>query len=1382
MPALRKPHRVAFLVPELTVEGADAPYASEAGLLLWIACIEACQRHPGLAVYDAESTPLVSQDGHFAPHHARPGATPTDSFYGSSRRDELVWLELALPRTGAVRLKTLARDGKHETFEVLGRNPGDQIHQVLERWLAARELGALPRRFEAAEAGELLAAVRVLAPVLSEQARATVQLEDLAWMMAVDAGAPDRTADTRGDADRGTDASVAAPPGSAPTTPLPAMAGHRVARALASRLTATLKVPALRLIELALHEDVGDLILAVDPEQPQALLHAFGATTTRGRNYALLRRIIASAPCWALPYGALVGDDSVDPGAPGQAPPTELETVAGAGLAAMCRPGSSAVLETAAARLDDNGRVDEGIRMLERAIALHGSPGAHLALVGLHRQTDRLGALLAQAQRSALLHGCPMEPALPWYPDQIQIDLLVADALLHVGRLDEAIALRANRLAGREGSWPRHTRLLARWRRDPRVVARSYAREGFVRGDLARAAVGFGRVEPDDAIDVAIFLEALVATGHEDEVALAWSQFGLGKQITDPVARLAAARCLLAAGEWRRGIEELWRVELTEPGRDDQVAIARAGLLLASAPLDVLETALGERVAIGANALARRMARDIADFVPGAAKSSIVLRALGKPTPIEFDPAWLAGFAPDTRSRRALDALFADHAGPAKPGAASGTAAGDPAVLRADRLVNRWLEVVFTEAAEDDAPALAQAAGYAAAQALGRYLAATTAPPSPLTGAYRMVAAEALALVWRHRHVLGDREARAVLGVLDPVLRRIDRWVGSAWLGTVERSCAIDERANGDVAGFVRDHSTVAARILGPEEAAVLSASVAQLHRDRPEGWASAVTVQAGRLALHTGYAGADEWADAVTAQLAAHEIETDDAIDVLHTACYLTEGVSTGPCLHAAAVLLAAGRAPAAFAVLCAGLGSADVAWQRAQLAGLADAWKRANLDVPLAFDQVAAQMFEALQNGDPMRAEKLGRFAVAIDTPNAEAHRNLGIALAQQGKIPEALHHFMRGTPEQATQLLCGLLYQTGKLRGAMAVLDYASRWYTRADQWLTYGGITYAAMDPARTVRAYTLAYQLDPGAYDATQLNAYAGVLDEIGDYATCETIANHLLRVAGDDLLWKTCAWAHLAAVSVGQGKFEQAITLAQQAVDGNPLPDNAAGFAATLARAKAKVRPTPPALPPPGKLREPVFHLLEAGDFAAAGTLFADPSWRVRRAALTALRHRLPSENAVEVTPRARAAATAVLADTAGLADREALVARDLALTIREQACFARDPVPRLGGRMTRDAFDRELSARGGVVLGASPPAPPPPSFVDRVVVPNGRLARISDYVALLRDLAALPPREALAQFDLDDAAYVEVAKAWAAAIDADPTIAQAIAAGLAKR
>src|SRR5262249_11988472 len=160
--------------------------------------------------------------------------------------------------------------------------------------------------------------------------------------------------------------------------------------------------------------------------------------------------------------------------------------------------------------------------------------------------------------------------------------------------------------------------------------------------------------------------------------------------------------------------------------------------------------------------------------------------------------------------------------------------------------------------------------------------------------------------------------------------------------------------------------------------------------------------------------------------------------------------------------------------------------------------------------------------------RAEKLARWAVAYDPTNSEAHRNLGLALAQQGKIVDALHHLVRGTREQATQILSGVLYQAGKLPEALAVLDYASRWYTRADQWLTFGGIAYAAMDNARTARAYKLAYQLDPEAFDASQLNAYAGVLDEIGEYATCEKIGDHLLRVAGEDPMWKSNAWNHLA--------------------------------------------------------------------------------------------------------------------------------------------------------------------------------------------------------------------------------------------------------------
>lgn len=1380
MPALPKPHRVAVLVPEVTIDGADAAYEREAAVLLWTACIEACQRHPRLAVLDADATPLFPQDGHFAPQHAERGGRPTDAFYAPTRRDEVVWLELALAaKAGVVRLHVVGRDGKQDSFEALGKSLGDQIGQVLGAWLTARGLGALPRRFEPVTVDDVLAIVRVIAPTLAEQARAWALpvATKPTWSLAVvEAEAEDAEAEESDEpvAENdvlGEERVEMLIDSTLESAPVVVERPRSIARHLVNRLPAALRLAALRVLELALREDLGEAVLAVDPEHPQALFAKFERQAPQGKDFALLRRVIASAPGWARPYEELSGDD-------GDAP-SELEAVAAAGIAALCRPGALHVLETAGDGLDEDGRVDEGLRFVERAVIQHGEdPRAHLALLHVHEHTDRHGAWLDQALRSASQHGCPMDPFLPWYPDQIHVDLRASTALLNVGRLDEAIALRANRLEGREGAWPQHTRILASWRRDPRFVAWCYAREGYYRGDEARAVEGLGRIEPDDSVDLAIFLDSLVALGREDEAPLAWAQFGLGRGFTGAVARLAAASALMASGEWRRGVEELWRVELTEPGRDEHVAIARCGLVLSGAPIDVLEAALGERVAIGAPTLARRMARDAADFVPAAAKSGLVARSLGKPAPVTYDRAWLAGFSDETRSRRAIDALF-DELGPLRTAPPSGFDIADE-LQRGDRLVDRWLEVAFAEASEDDRASLAQAAAYTAAQALGRYLAATTSPPSTIAGALRTVAGEALALVRKHRLHLGDREAHAVLASLEPLLRRVDRWIGMTWLGTVERALGIDERADGDVAGFTRETPTVAARILGPEETAVLSWSAARLHRDRPEGWAAKVTAQAARLVSHTGYAGVDEWADAIAAQLAARELDVDDAVDALHTACYLAEGKSARPCIHAARVLFEAGRAPAALAVLSAGLRAADSKQRDAQLATLADAWKRSRIDVPFEFEQVAAGVFQALQTGDPARAEKLARWAVAYDPDNGEAHRNLGLALAQQGKVIDALHHLVRGTRDQATQILSGVLYQTGKLVEAMAVLDYASRWYVRADQWLTYGGVAYAAVDNARTVKSYQLAYQLDPDAFDATQLNAYAGVLDEVGDYSTCEAIANHLLRLAGDDLMWKTSGFNHLACAYIGSGRFEEALALAESAVKDNPLPDNAGPFQTTLDRARTRTKTTPAPVPPIGKPRDPIYAELEAGDHATASTRIADRSWRVRCAALHATRFRFASENQVEVTARARAAAVAVLRDSSGSMDHDAILARALALQIREQAYFARDPVARLGDRMTREAFYQEFRARGGVVLGED--APPPPPFTDRVVVPNSKIARTSDYIALLRDLAQLTPREALAQFDLDDAGYLEVAKAWAAAMEADPTIARTITTGLAKR
>ena len=362
-----------------------------------------------------------------------------------------------------------------------------------------RRVGSgVPRRFEPATADELLAVIRVLGPVLAEQAR----------LWALPAPPPVALVDEPDESMA--DAITANAPVAVVVSAVTART--KAARALANRLPGTLKVAALRVVEQALGEDLGDLILAEDPEHPQALFARFRAGLGQGRDFALLRRVIAAAPAWARPYSELAADDEHGDD---QLAPTDLETLAAAGMAALCRPAQFEVIDSVADRLRDDGRIDEAIRLVSRAVDLHDhDPRAHISLLHLHRSTDRIGAWLEQAHRSARIHGCPMERFLPWYPDQIQIDLLVADALMNAGRLDEAIALRGNRLEGREASWPRHTKVLQTWRKDPRFVAWSYAREGWFRGDPARA-VEASADRAGDAIDLAIFLDALVAMGRK---------------------------------------------------------------------------------------------------------------------------------------------------------------------------------------------------------------------------------------------------------------------------------------------------------------------------------------------------------------------------------------------------------------------------------------------------------------------------------------------------------------------------------------------------------------------------------------------------------------------------------------------------------------------------------------------------------------------------------------------------------------------------------------------------------------------------------------------------------------------------------------------------
>ena len=568
-----------------------------------------------------------------------------------------------------------------------------------------------------------------------------------------------------------------------------------IARPLANRLPATLRAAALRLLELALREDLGDVVLALDPEHPQALLARFERGAPHGKDFALLRRVIASAPGWARPYELLdAADASPDDAdhadaASRRSPPPGSPRCTG--------PATSRCSSAAAAALDDAGRTDEGLRLLERAVALDGeNPRAHLAL-RRSAQGDRPGRTRGSRARCARR----ASTAARWIRCCRGTPIRSTSICARRPRCStSAGSTRRSRCArtashGREAAWPSQTRALDQWRKDPRFVAWCYAREGYFRGDDARAVEGFGRIEPDDSVDLAIFLDALVALGREDEVPLAWAQFGLGRGLHGPVARLAAARSLMAAGDCRRGVEELWRVELTEPGRDEHVAIARAGLVMSGAPIDVIEAALGERIAIGAPTLARRMARDVADFVPAAAKSALVAararQARSRSSSIRRGSRALP---PRRAAGAAIDALFAELC-PRSHASAAGFDIADELQRRrsagqplARGRVHRGRR--RTIAPRSRRPPRTPPRKHSAATSRRRRRCRST-----IAGALRTVAGEALALVRQHRDALGDRDARALLGVLDPLLRRVDRWIGTTWLATVERSLGIDERS-----------------------------------------------------------------------------------------------------------------------------------------------------------------------------------------------------------------------------------------------------------------------------------------------------------------------------------------------------------------------------------------------------------------------------------------------------------------------------------------------------------------------------------------------------------------------------------------------------------
>jgi len=1306
------PHRVAFLESTFVLAPVDEPLRGAAKVLLFITLFQHLVRHPDLAIIDPDDAQLVFDGGEPLLLAQRHTPEVRRDLFANDRRDELLWLELGLAKTSArVVLRTLSHDGREESFVALGNQSlGAMISRCLEQWLSARDLVPAPHELECFDVATFLGVCKAL--------RSSTGVN----------GGESPTLVTSADS---------------PSTEGPAR----------------LAVPFLRTLAFTSGRDFHELILGLDPDDPWALRDRFFASLQAGRDFSILRRLLALAPGWGKPYlswhrspGATT-TRSADDG-------LEVEDDIHAFAAATLRmSGNHWALANYASSLDEAGRLPEALRYRIRALRASGYGSAQYP--SLLWTAERLGRRGAQLRSSVAwmrdLEG-RLEPASrEENPDLLRARLSVADAYMAVGRHAEAVLMRESVLRGNESLWPNQAEKLDRWRKDPGQLARSYAREGHFRGDPGRVIEGLSAVSPHGTggFDARALMRAFVAVGKPELACFAWAHLQAQPDTQFPTARLEAARALLVMGDLERATHEMLGVALAHPQRGYETTTNRLLRLSVAVGAEAWATLVSKHLARGARSVARLLARDAADFVPGAGEHESITDALGGGTCVQFDGGWLEPLRAHTNAdcSARIDAFFS---------------ATIDSLADADSLVNAWTYEahLLAEAGADAAGELA----YLATQAIARYLAATTGPPTPSAGALRTVADEALQACSRVASRLDDRVVKAVLTVLENAAV-CDEWTLDTWLLRVERALSIEDRWNGHLEVPTAGLPRVASLLRGDERVASEYRTAHELRRTRADGWGTL----AHRLFERTMRAGAEpshEWSDA-----AACGLSVDDALDVHWTCIAATRGHAT-PSVNAAKVLLVVGRTSDAFEALCGGVGLAGKDWRTTQLTELTGAWETAQVDVPIDWKRCNAEGAVALQTGDLPRAIKCLRWCATLEPDNRELWRNLGIAYAQNGDAYEAIRAFARFDDATEGVKLAGLvLCQAKHARDGLAVLEYVARWFTRAEDHRYHGLFAWRAGDDAAMARAYGRAWGVDPAALTGTDLDGYAGLLYELGDYAGCERVTERLEAVAGSDAELQGCVWHRRACADMGFDRWDDAVLHAKKAVEINPSTARKAYCEETLALALGRRKAPVTVLE--RDTAAPMFDAFIAGDFRGILALGESTDWWLRHAALVASEFRYDSENEIPVTARASRVFARVLELSLGAVDVVAALARTEALRMREDKLFSLDPPPPLGDRLTRDGFRRELAMRSGLPLLA-----PVEKTTDLAPEPDlaagAPVTRASDYADLLRALRGSDPAGALASRGLDLNAYERVCRAWTLAMDEDANLVTAVRARMA--
>ena len=983
MGPLPYPHRATFLASTLTVpveQDALVPYLAR---LISVIVFDQLVRHPVVTLGDHDDERLTDDTSRLLDVQHPQLEDSLDWLFRVSRRHEVLWFELsfdpASPRAAILRSRL-----PHGLIDQWGASPdlvlSQQLGQCLTQWLAARRLPAI-----APLPSFTLEDLRTVADRLMRADELLFQGRELGIVPR----------------------SLTQPPQRLP-------------------------VPFFRVLAELSRDDARTLdpiILELDPTHPVARRNHYVAGLVNGdTDRREILPLIAEAPMYAKPHLSVWGE----PFAADR--PLENMGVRHQGIASSLMPANPYACHNYSLQLAENDRPEESYRWADRAtVAAPQFGAAHLDCVRRLRQVGRPGQAFAEAQyryreiqdRSA----AGKLSATDWQAPH-HAALLIAFIHLDVGRLAEAIELADKEMsqvpddpATRDAfAWAE--KRIAHWKADPGLFARAYAWEGHHRGDVGRVLAGLMRGGLTDDEDAMMLIEALCTIGRADQAAVAyWQCAGHGGTgiLGDGKARLAAAKALIVTGDLDEALDQIQIVQLRRSQSRLEAEINRLLRLAAIHPASDWEHVIERRLERGATTLARMAARDLCDFVPGL-DTPVIQRALGERPKLSIDPVWIAELiaavpaAQPTSSRIIARLAPPEHA----------------TLAAADALAQDWWTVLVPATQSRDA----HAAGtlLALGLALANYLVAASGPPSPLAGAYRHIATEALHLVRRARYQFEPVAITALLRLIDR-LGDTPEWLLDTWLLRIERALDLEAEHGAYLDGMIAGMPNVSRLLRGDERIGWELRLAHDLASDPSQYEPAAMLFTRAARAVEAGGVWVAWSAAATTAQ-------HPTARDIQWSAALANPTGVADPWLGLARSLFAAGQHADGFAAACRGMAATSAKDRAHVLAELAPAWQAAGIATPLD-GTIAFELGITTASEDRLEvAAQHLRWATAVEPTNPKRAHSLAVVLARLGRAHEAIRVLSHHERSDAPRLIGRVLVDCGHDAAAVAIRHYAAR----------------------------------------------------------------------------------------------------------------------------------------------------------------------------------------------------------------------------------------------------------------------------------------------------------------------------------------------------